>query len=185
MLGQGDERSKVENDLAVARADSTVALAGEHLNHRLMRDGIDLDPGCGHGRAGYNRVHGAVYETSYRAGDLRAELAEQRADLGQPSAVELGGGLIDGPGYVDPAGYLVRDLIGQDILDRWVVDQRFHGRHIPAGVGNLVGSPDTQHRHRSEYAADHDEQRGDRGPPADPPTPPGPRLLLLEFGGLG
>jgi hypothetical protein len=51
---------------------------------------------------------------------------------GQPVAVELGSGLIDGPGYVEVTDYLVRDLVGQYVLDRWVVDQRLHGRRPPA-----------------------------------------------------
>jgi hypothetical protein len=112
----------------------------------------------------------AVDEASYPAGDLRTELLKQRADPGQPVAVELGRGLIDGPGDVEVADYLAGDLVGQHVLDRRVVDQRLHGRHPPAGVGDLGAGPDADHSDRSQNAAHHDEHHGNGSPPAAPPA---------------
>ena len=63
------------------------------------------------------------------------------------------------------------------------MDQRFHGGHPPAGVGNLVASPDAEHGDRSEHAAEHDEHNGDDGAPAE--TPPVSSALALELGRLG
>ena len=44
----------------------------------------------------------------------------------------------------------VGDLVGQDVLDRRVVDQRLHRGHPPARIGNLVASPYAEHGDRSE-----------------------------------
>ncbi len=84
------------------------------------------------------------------------------------------------------AGDLVGDLVGQDVLDRRVVDQRLHGGHVPAGVGHLVAGPYADHRYRSEHAAEHDQHDGDRGPPAEVPSPaPIGARLTVERRGLG
>ena len=62
-------------------------------------------------------------------------------------------------------------LSARHVLDRRVVDQRLHGRHPPAGIGNLVASPDAEHCDRSEYAAQNDEHDGNGGSPAEAPPP--------------
>ena len=48
-----------------------------------------------------------------------------------------------------------------------------------------IASPDAEHRHRGEHAADHDKQRGDGSPPADPPSATCASLLTVELGCLG
>ena len=64
------------------------------------------------------------------------------------------------------------------------MDQRLHVRHVPAGVGNLVGRPDAEHCFRSEQTAEKDEHDGNGSTPA-PPTAAWASLLLVEFGCLG
>ena len=78
-----------------------------------------------------------------------------------------------------------RDLVGQGVLDRRIVDQRLDVGYVAVGVGDLVGAPDAQHRQRGEHAADHDEHDGDRRPPAEPPSANHAIRLAAELGSLG
>ena len=48
------------------------------------------------------------------------------------------------------------------------MDQRLYGRHVPAGVGDLVAGPYADHAEYREHAAQHDEKYGDGGPPVEP-----------------
>jgi hypothetical protein len=66
------------------------------------------------------------------------------------------------------------------------MNQRLYGFHPPVGVGDLVAGPDGEDGHRGEYAAQHNEQDGNEGPPAEAPTA-GSRggLLAAEFSRLG
>ena len=169
LLDDVDERTQVQDNLAVLDADRAAALAGERLHQFLVDKGVGLDPGLGEPRARHDLVDLAVNESGGPAGDRRGLRLEQRAESGQPAARQLGGGLVGVTGHVEPGGDLGRDLVGQGILDRRVVDERLHGRHVAASVADLVGRPDGQHRDRRQHAADHDEDRRHQGPPAQPP----------------
>ena len=93
--------------------------------------------------------------------------------------VQLGRSLIDEPGDVESARYLVGDLVGQDVLDGRVINQRLHGRHVPVGIGNQVAYPYAEDGFRSEHAAEHDEDDGHEGPPAEVPSAPRASLRLM------
>src|ERR1039458_1963469 len=127
---------------------------------------VGPNPGLREPRARHDLVDLAVNEPGHPAGDRRGHRLEQRADFGQSTARELGRGLIGVTGHVEPGG----DLVGQGILDRRIVGQRFHGRHVAVSVADLVGRPDGQPRYRRHGAADHDEDRGSQGSPAEAPA---------------
>ena len=161
------------------------ALPGQGLHQGLVGHGVDLNPGIREPVAGHDLVHGVVYVPGDRAGDRRAERLEQGADPGQALAGQQGRGLVGVAGHVEVAGDRGRDLVGQRVLDRRVMDQRLDVRDVAVGVGDLVGGPDPHHRQRGEHAADHDEQRGDGGPPGDAVPPWLVCLLAPQFGHLG
>src|SRR6202034_1581475 len=141
----------------------------------------DLDPRVGKPLARNDLVYLAVNEPGDRAGDRRAERLEQHAVARQVLGGEQVRVLIGVPDHIEVAGDLERDLVGQRILDRRIVDQRLNIGDIAAGVGDLIGAPYAQHGQRREHAADHDEHNGDRSTPADPPSATRAILLAAEL----
>ena len=135
--------------------------------------GVGLDPGPGESRAGHDLVDLPVYETSppnWRS--TGRNVLSRLADPGQAP----GWTAAEAAWSVSPVTSRrlvigVRELVGESVLDRRVVHQWLHVRHVTAGVGDLVGGPHAQHRHRGQHAADHDQHRCDRSPPAHPAAP--------------
>ena len=155
-------------------------LAGERLHQLLVHEGVGLDPGPGEPRARHDLVDLAVNGSGDPAGDRRGHRFEQRTEFGQSAGRQRGLGLTGISVYVEPGGDLGRDLVGQGILDRRIMDQRLHRGHVAAGVADLVGRPHGQHRCRRQHAAEHDEDRSHPGSPAEAPTPGRARWLLEQ-----
>ena len=81
--------------------------------------------------------------------------------------------------------WLVISFVILSVSTFWIagcVDQRLHGGHVPAGVGYLVAGPHADHGDRGEHAAEHDQDGGEQGSPAEaaPRRPCGP--VVVELG---